>query len=264
MKSHPIFQVSLYTFLLVIALTLTYFLFGSLPQAFGVTMSNLTFEIIYAIASCWYIVFVVLLNKKWDIKLRNYLHFTFKWRELLFAFLFTIAATLVSIMVIDSVENGSAFINGKINTIKFSYEWNLIYMVRLLHSVILAPLFEELFFRGILLNFLLRKFSAPKAILIVALLFAVSHVKFDDFLMLLFWGVIFGYLYYNTKSLWISVLSHSLTNFILLNISSIEKVNIGALGIWYLLLLGFSILLMVGLIVKRKHFFVSEKNKNEI
>ena len=62
MKSHPTFQVTFYTFLSVIALTSSYFLFGSLPQAFGFTISNLTIEIIYTITTCWYIVFAIQLN----------------------------------------------------------------------------------------------------------------------------------------------------------------------------------------------------------
>lgn len=263
MKSYLIFQASYYTFLLVIALILSYFLFGTLPQALGITISNLTIEIIYIIAVCWYIVFVILLNKKWDIKLRNYLHFTVKWREIVFTFLFSVAATIVSIMVIDSIENWTDLISGKINTIKISSEWSLLYGIRLFRSVVIAPFCEELFFRGVLLTFLLRKFSASKAILITSLLFAVSHIRFEDFFMLLFWGMIFGYLFYKTKSLWVSFLSHSLTNFISLNIV-IEGVTIRMVNSCVFFILGVAILLIIGLIVKQKCFFISEKSKNEI
>lgn len=253
MKSHPTFQVSFYTFLLVIALALSYFLFGLVPQAFGITISNLTIEIIYTIAACWCIVFAIQLNKKWDIKLKNYLHFAFKWREMIFTFLFSVAATIVSIMLIDSIENWTDLISGKINTIKISSEWSALYAIRLLRTVIISPFFEELFFRGVLLTFLLRKFSASKAILIVSLLFAVSHFKFEDFFMLLFWGMVFGYLFYKTKSLWISTLSHLLTNFILLNVT-IERVTIGTLNSCDFFVLGFAILLIIGLIIKQKYF----------
>lgn len=166
-------------------------------------------------------------------------------------------------MVIDSIENWSDLISGKINTIKISSEWNALYAIRLFRTVIIGPFFEELIFRGVLLTFLLRKFSALKALLIVSILFVVSHIKFEDFFMLLFWGMVFGYLFYKTKSLWISFLAHSLTNFILLNVT-IEKITIGMLSSWNLFLSGFVILLMIGLIVLQKYFFISEINKNEI
>lgn len=262
MKLNPFFQATTYSLLLVLALVLSYFLLGTLPQAFGITLSNLDFEIIYVVASCWYILFVFLLNKKWDIHLKNYLHFKFRGSELFFTVVFSIAASVISIMIIDSVENWLDLIAGKINAIKIVKGKGMLYSMKILRTVLIVPFFEELFFRGILLTFLLRKIPDPKAILLVAFLFAVSHVKFDDFLMLFFDGIVFGYLFYQTKSLWVSTISHSLTNFILLNVE-FEKVTIGMLDYWNILLLCLSILLIIGLIAKQKYFILPDKDRNE-
>ncbi len=85
--------------------------------------------------------------------------------------------------------------------------------------IVLAPICEELFFRGILLRFLSVHMSLRKALWVSAFIFAVSHQHFASFLPLLFLGYWLGYYYVKTGDLRTNIGLHALfngTNFILI------------------------------------------------
>lgn len=78
--------------------------------------------------------------------------------------------------------------------------------------VIIAPVIEEMFFRGLLLRGYLKRYSTPAAILVTALLFGLMHVQY----LMIIWGFIFGlllaWLYLLTRSLWPCIIVHSFSN----------------------------------------------------
>jgi uncharacterized protein len=78
--------------------------------------------------------------------------------------------------------------------------------------VFLAPVFEEIFFRGFLLNALSQFVSPFLAITFSAAFFAVVHfqpnVLFSQFLV----GIVLGAVYWQNKNLASSILMHSLWN----------------------------------------------------
>jgi membrane protease YdiL (CAAX protease family) len=82
----------------------------------------------------------------------------------------------------------------------------------LLNVGLIAPLFEELFFRGFLLQQMRRMFGAANGIGLSALVFAGAHQSIDSFLPLFALGVLFGVVYHSTRSLWASVAAHALWN----------------------------------------------------
>jgi membrane protease YdiL (CAAX protease family) len=89
-------------------------------------------------------------------------------------------------------------------------------------TLIKAPIFEELYFRGILMRFLTQKFSPKKAVLYNGLLFTALHLQllfvFFNFtlLILMFTIFIFGgllaYIQYKTKNLLIPITLHAIAN----------------------------------------------------
>ena len=90
--------------------------------------------------------------------------------------------------------------------------------------IILAPICEELFFRGILLRFLNARLSLRKALWISAFIFAASHQHFASFLPLLFLGYWLGYYYVKTGDLRTNIGLHALfngTNFILIFVAKL-------------------------------------------
>lgn len=80
-------------------------------------------------------------------------------------------------------------------------------------AVILAPIAEELLFRGAMQGYLLRKWKNPGwAISFSALLFGVVHGNWEQLFFASMLGLAFGWVYYRTGSLVPSILMHFVNN----------------------------------------------------
>lgn len=78
---------------------------------------------------------------------------------------------------------------------------------------ILAPIIEEILFRGILLRGLLQNGTSPIiAISLSAILFGLAHLNPWQFLGAGLLGAVFGFVYFRTKSLWLCIFLHALNN----------------------------------------------------
>lgn len=72
---------------------------------------------------------------------------------------------------------------------------------------------EELIFRGALQQILCRIFrSGHKGIWVTAFLFSLLHFQFFGFIPRLILGLVFGYLFYWTRNLWMSIAAHFINN----------------------------------------------------
>ena len=78
--------------------------------------------------------------------------------------------------------------------------------------VIVAPVTEEVIFRGLILRGFLRRFSVLQAILLSALLFGFVHLNPWQFVSASALGVMFAWWYARTQSLIPSLLGHALVN----------------------------------------------------
>ena len=78
--------------------------------------------------------------------------------------------------------------------------------------VIAAPILEELLFRGIILDGLLKKYSPFVSILISSILFGVAHLNPWQFVNGLIIGIFSGWVYYRTRSLLPSIIIHASAN----------------------------------------------------
>ncbi|MBR5384645.1 MAG: CPBP family intramembrane metalloprotease [Bacteroidales bacterium] len=78
---------------------------------------------------------------------------------------------------------------------------------------VFAPLFEEWFCRGIILRGLLQKVSPAVAICISALIFAFIHLNPWQAVPAFLLGLLFGYVYYRTGSMKLTMLMHFTNNF---------------------------------------------------
>lgn len=111
---------------------------------------------------------------------------------------------------------GSKWLEDFYREIMYAFEKMLHYKVAGFITVcILAPIFEEILFRGILLRGLLQNGTSPIiAIILSSFLFGAAHMNPWQFLGAGFLGAIFGYVYYRTKSLWLVMFLHALNNMI--------------------------------------------------
>ena len=83
-------------------------------------------------------------------------------------------------------------------------------------TLITAPIFEELLFRGIILNGLLNKYknSSKKAIIYSAMVFGLVHLNIPQGINAFIGGIILGFIYYYTKSMKLSIFAHFINNLI--------------------------------------------------
>ena len=86
-------------------------------------------------------------------------------------------------------------------------------LLNLLVIALIPAVGEELTFRGVLQQGLMRRVKSPHvAILLSAAIFSFIHFQFYGFLPRMFLGILLGYMFYITGSLWTSIAMHFVNN----------------------------------------------------
>lgn len=86
------------------------------------------------------------------------------------------------------------------------------FWITLISVSVFAPLFEEWLCRGIVLRSLLTKYSPATAITVSAVFFAIIHFNPWQAIPAFILGLLFGYVYYKTGSLKLTMLMHFANN----------------------------------------------------
>lgn len=94
-----------------------------------------------------------------------------------------------------------------INTEKFG-----VLLLNLLIIALIPAVGEELTFRGVLQQSLTRKMNPHIAIILSAAIFSFIHFQFYGFLPRMFLGILLGYMFYISGSLWPNILMHFVNN----------------------------------------------------
>ena len=79
-----------------------------------------------------------------------------------------------------------------------------------------APLGEELFFRGLLVDLWSERLGSTKAILAAGLVFALLHFYVLQFVPVLVSGIILGILFVRSQNILVPILAHSVVNTLVL------------------------------------------------
>ncbi len=114
---------------------------------------------------------------------------------------FVIEPTASFIPMPDSIKAifEAAFVNSPL--------WDMI-----ISTCILAPLLEELLCRGMVLRGLLTRMKPGRAIFWSALIFAVMHMNPWQSIPAFLIGLLLGWVYWRTHSLWATIFMHCLNN----------------------------------------------------
>ena len=83
---------------------------------------------------------------------------------------------------------------------------------RIIGSILFAPFFEELLFRGLILYGFLCNYSFKKALVWSAFLFGLVHLNLWQSPGAFIWGIVFGWWFVKTQSLWPSIVGHVFNN----------------------------------------------------
>ncbi len=91
---------------------------------------------------------------------------------------------------------------------------------------VIAPIVEELIFRGLILQGFRRNYNAFVAVLMSALLFALFHLNPWQFPATFVLGLLLGWIVVRTNSIILSILGHSINNFlVLINITYFQQIH---------------------------------------
>jgi membrane protease YdiL (CAAX protease family) len=85
-------------------------------------------------------------------------------------------------------------------------------LVSIAVAVIFAPIFEELFFRGMFYPPLRRSLGPTLAVIIDGIIFGALHMQYLSIVSLILVGMILTYVYEKTESLYAPILTHALYN----------------------------------------------------
>ena len=89
--------------------------------------------------------------------------------------------------------------------------WGL--LANLVVIALIPAIGEELTFRGVLQQFLTKRCkNAHVAVWLSAFIFSFIHFQFYGFLPRMFLGLLLGYMFYYSGSLWTSILMHFVNN----------------------------------------------------
>ncbi|MCJ7690826.1 MAG: CPBP family intramembrane metalloprotease, partial [Clostridiaceae bacterium] len=89
----------------------------------------------------------------------------------------------------------------------------------ILSLVVIAPIYEEIVFRGILLKGMANKINPDIAIVVSALFFAIVHLSIPQGINAFLLGLITGFIYLRTESIYLSIFAHFLNNFLAITVS---------------------------------------------
>jgi membrane protease YdiL (CAAX protease family) len=86
-----------------------------------------------------------------------------------------------------------------------------LWLAHLIVAVIMAPVVEEVFFRGLLMQGWALRWGTYPAVIASSALFAICHIELLGHFV---FGVAMSLLYLRTRSLWVPIAAHGLNNLI--------------------------------------------------
>ena len=175
-----------------------------------VAVSNGSNSVLLALATVFsnVITLVIFLKTKWTPLTRDYLQ-SKPWTALLWVALFTLGTIIPLELAYEQLGLEMDANTSKVFESLVKEPWGYVAVG------ILAPLAEEIVFRGAILRTLLGMMSRKNhwvAIMISAALFGAVHGNAAQFVNALLMGLLLGWMYYRTKSLVPGILMHWVNN----------------------------------------------------
>ena len=175
-----------------------------------VAVSNGSNAVLLALATVFsnVITLVIFLKTKWTPLTRDYLQ-SKPWTALLWVALFTLGTIIPLEFTYEQLGLEMDANTSKVFESLVKEPWGYVAVG------ILAPLAEEIVFRGAILRTLLGMMSRKNhwvAIMISAALFGAVHGNAAQFVNALLMGLLLGWMYYRTKSLVPGILMHWVNN----------------------------------------------------
>jgi membrane protease YdiL (CAAX protease family) len=109
---------------------------------------------------------------------------------------------------------------------------------------VLAPLYEEMLFRGVVLGGFKNSFSIGRAVIYSSLLFALWHISLYRIVGTFFLGVVYSLIVIYSRSIYLVIFCHMFNNGIYITLSAIN-IDPGRIETWNLPGVGIVVLILV-------------------
>lgn len=171
--------------------------------------------IVSTVLSCIYqfgtlLIITVFINKRFNTF--NEVTNKFKIRKIdyLFAPLLVVSYIFITYgwfdYILFSIPTGDMFESA------MEYFESLPIVILLIETCIIAPIFEEVLYRGILLKGLINKYNSKRAIVYSALVFGIAHLNIPQGINAFLLGLILGTVFYYTRSIYLCMIMHFVNN----------------------------------------------------
>ena len=203
---------------------------STLPLIAGV--ANLPIDYGKFLAKLVPIPFALFLAKRWNIRLTSH-HKNQHNSKLGIISLITILYFIVIFPISFPIDFAKDLFDGKMQKLNFNQNaWPINSGIWLfLQSVVIAPIIEEILYRGIIQVKLVRDFSPRISILIASFIFAISHYNPTRLIRTFLCGLLLGTIYNKYGSLILSIAAHSTINLLAFFTYREEVMGTGAVAI---------------------------------
>ncbi len=132
-------------------------------------------------------------------------------KEVLFAIAAFIGAMAVQVIYFSILDAVGVDTESAIDSIFDEESMAVLVMLSIL-ALVVAPVAEEVFYRGFVFGGLTRRFGFRWGVVGSGALFSLSHVEPITLFPLLVLGILLAWVYYRTESLWTPVMVHFFNN----------------------------------------------------
>ena len=189
--------------------------FYSVLSGMGINTYTDFWYIISTLLSCIYqfgtlLIITVFINKRFSISNDITNSFEIRKRDYLVVPLLIVSYIFITYgwfdYILFSIPTGDMFESA------MEYFNSLPIVILLIETCVIAPIFEETLYRGILLKGLINKYSSKKAIFYSALIFGIAHLNIPQGINAFLLGLILGTVFYYTKSIYLCMIMHFANN----------------------------------------------------
>lgn len=180
-----------------------------------VSTYNNFWYIVSTVLSCIYqfgtlLIITIFINKSFNTSNEVTNKFKIRKRDYLFAPLLVISYIFITYgwfdYILFSIPTGDMFESA------MEYFESLPIVILLIETCIIAPIFEEVLYRGILLKGLINKYNSKRAIAYSALIFGIAHLNIPQGINAFLLGLILGTVFYYTRSIYLCMIMHFVNN----------------------------------------------------
>lgn len=125
-------------------------------------------------------------------------------KELIYTILLSIGLSFILLSltgVLTSLVPSYKAVQGQLSTINTSF-------LMIIVGVILIPIYEEIFYRGIIFGYLKKQYSIVIAVFVQALIFSIMHFNFVQSTYTFLLGLVLGLIYIYTESIIGNIIMH--------------------------------------------------------